>query len=137
MQRISQRRRFAALRAHPLLASCSRDELRLLDSLGAVVQRPAGQLLLTQGMIGRECFVVLDGSVAIARNGEVLTVLGAGSLVGELSLLSGEPRNATVMAVTDVALLVLSPREFGQLLTIPPIRAAVLARADERAADRA
>ena len=123
--RHEQRRRLAALRAFPVLEGCSREELRRLDSLGTVIRRPAGHLLVVEGMVGRECLVVMDGSVAISRRGEVLSVLGPGSLVGELALLSGAPRSATIMALSDVEVVVLDPREFSELMAVPPVRAAI------------
>ena len=130
--RSRQRRRLADLRAFPVLERCTRDELRLLDSLGTVIRRPAGHLLVVEGMVGRECLVLLEGSVAISRRGEVVSVLGAGALIGELALLSGAPRNATVMSLTDVEVVVLDPREFGQLMSVAPVRAAIERAVAER-----
>jgi CRP-like cAMP-binding protein len=128
-----KRRRLAALRRIPLFADCTRGQLRRIDRLGAVVRRPAGDVLVTAGMVGRECLFVLDGSLAVSRGSGVVAVVGPGALVGEMALLSGAPRNATVMALTDVEVLVLHPGEFSELLAIPAVAEAIRSEVARRA----
>jgi CRP/FNR family transcriptional regulator, cyclic AMP receptor protein len=60
-----------------------------------------------QGEIGSGMFIVVDGRVRVVRDGQVVTRLGPGEFFGELSVLDGAPRNATVTAeVTTTCLAV-------------------------------
>jgi CRP-like cAMP-binding protein len=62
----------------------------------------------------------VDGNVRIERRGKVLTRRGAGAFIGELALLDGEPRTATVVAETPCTLLVINGTQFWQLLDAVP-----------------
>jgi CRP-like cAMP-binding protein len=53
--------------------------------------------------------------------GDEVATIGRGAIFGELSLLDGEPRIATVTAATDIQLVVISRREFDQLLARIPV----------------
>ena len=87
------------LRNVPLFSSCSTRELQTIAKAADELTVPAGHQLTDQGQMGREAFVLIDGSVTVKRNGKKVTNLGPGSVVGELSLLDHGPRTATV--VTD------------------------------------
>ncbi|MBZ4422980.1 cyclic nucleotide-binding domain-containing protein [Myxococcus sp. RHSTA-1-4] len=74
----------------------------------------AGEVVVKEGDPGRSMFVVLEGRVAVARKSEggepkVVGQLGAGEFFGELALLTGTARTATVVAVEDAVVLELSP----------------------------
>lgn len=86
------------------------DEISLAD----------GKVLCEQGEVGREAFVVLEGSADVKRNGRKVATLGPGSCVGELALLDHGPRTATVVASGPLEVLVLGPREFSGLLDQVP-----------------
>ena len=58
----------------------------------------AGTMLVDQGQTGHEAFVVVDGTVAVKRNGRKVATLGQGAIVGELSLLDHGPRTAAPSA---------------------------------------
>ena len=82
----------------------------------------AGTLIIDQGQTGREAFVILDGTVAVKRNGRKIADLGSGAVVGELSLLDHGPRTATAVCTTDCSLLVIDQRRFiGVLDDIPTL----------------
>ena len=100
------------LRKIPLFESFSQKDLEKVAKAGDEVSMPAGSLIVDQGQMGREAFVVLDGSVTVKRNGKKVATLDAGSIVGELSLLDHGPRTATAICETDCTLLVLSQRTF-------------------------
>lgn len=100
------------LRNIPLFQSFSQKDLEKVAKAGDEVAMPAGSLIVDQGQMGREAFVVLDGTVTVKRNGKKVANAGPGTIVGELSLLDHGPRTATVTAETDVTLLVLSQRTF-------------------------
>ena len=73
---------------------------------------PAGRLIVDQGQTGREAFIVLEGTVNVVRNGKKVANLGAGNVVGELSLLDHGPRTATVVCETDCTLMLITQRHF-------------------------
>jgi CRP-like cAMP-binding protein len=86
-----------------------------LDTLSATADRttvPAGRVLIRQGELGREAFLVVSGRVEVRRGGELVAELGPGEIVGENALLGDWHRTADVVAVTEVELAVFSRRGF-------------------------
>lgn len=106
----------------PLFEGLSQRQLRLIAQLADEVDIPAGKRLATAGETGHEFFVIVDGHVAVKiRTGRTVR-LGPGDVFGEMSLIDGGPRSATVEATTPLRLLVVGHREFWQLLAeAPPI----------------
>ncbi len=104
----------------PLFAACSRKDLRNIARASDEVSVPAGKVLVEQGKIGRECFVIVDGAAIVKRNGRKVATLGPGDYFGELSLLDKGVRTATVTANTPMTVLVLGPREFSGVLDAVP-----------------
>ncbi len=87
----------------------------------------AGATIIRQGSTGYEACVVLEGTVSIERDGDVLETAGPGASFGELAMLDKRPRTATVTAVTDVLLGVIGPRDFDTALAeIPGLSKAML-----------
>ncbi len=79
------------------------DEIFALAS-GAVRRTfDVGATIVAEGEAGESMFVIESGQVAVKIGGETITDLFAGDFVGEMSLLTGAPRNATVVAVEPVA----------------------------------
>lgn len=103
------------LRATSLFSGCTKDELRRIASLTTTKDVAAGTVLAEQGTVGREFFIVTDGSATASRNGRWLAELGPGSFFGELALLDGGARTATVVADSTMRLLVLNRGEFKSL----------------------
>jgi CRP-like cAMP-binding protein len=99
-----------------------------LDRLGAkchVVIFPARSLLMTEGDFGTSMFALVEGSVAVTlgdRRGREHGVaeLGAGDIVGEMSLMTGARRSATVTAVTDVVALEITKVALEEILARAP-----------------
>ena len=104
----------------PLFSACSKKDLATVAKYSEHVKLKAGTQMTTQGEIGHEFFVIIDGKATVNRDGKQLVVLGPGDSFGELSLLDRAPRNATVVAETEVDTLVLGQREFSALLDIVP-----------------
>ena len=80
--------------------------------------------------MGREAFVIMEGSATVRRNGKKVAVLGPGAVVGELSLLDHGPRTATVTTDTEATVLVLDQRHFSSVIDDVP---AIGAQDHERA----
>lgn len=100
----------------PLFSSCSKKELQLLGQLCDETTIKEGKVLVKQGSVGYECYVIVEGEAKVERNERVITTIGPGSYFGELALLDKGPRSATVSALTDMTVLVMGPREFATAL---------------------
>ncbi len=108
------------LAAVPLLSGCSRADLRRIERASDQVQVESGRVLCTEGELGREAFVLLSGGAEVRRDGEVVAELGPGDWVGELALLDGGPRTATVTTTAPSDLLVLTRGAFNGVLDEVP-----------------
>lgn len=104
----------------PLFARLSEKERRELGDLFTEVEVPAGQVLARQGAVGHEFFLILAGSASVDHDGNHVADVGPGDFQGEISLLDGGPRTATVTATTPMTLLVASHQEFNSLLDRAP-----------------
>lgn len=103
-----------------LFNSCNQRELTKIARATDEVSIVAGKTLMNQGERGREAFVVVSGEASIQINGNTVATIGPGDHVGELALLDGGTRTATVVANTDMELLVISQRAFFALLDEVP-----------------
>ncbi len=104
----------------PLFSSCSKRELARIARAGDEVRVEKGKVLVDQGEMGREAFVILSGEAAVKRNGRKIATLGPGDPVGELALLDRGPRTASVVATNDLSVFVLSTRGFNAVLDDAP-----------------
>lgn len=104
----------------PLFSSCSKRELQKIARAGDEVSVEAGRVLVDQGDIGREAFVILEGTAVVKRNGRRIAMLGPGDHFGELSLLDHGPRTATVQADTPMRVFVLAARRFTSVIDDVP-----------------
>lgn len=104
-------------------------EVAQIEAISTPVRVSSGRQVTTEGSRGRECFVVLDGTVGVDRNGERVAEIGAGGVVGEISLIDrDQQRTATAVALTDADLLVFSAQEFHTLVAEHPAVAARIAQ---------
>ena len=101
------------LRRISFLAGCSDRELDRIARMADDVTVPAGHVLMREGETGREVFLVVDGWATIVVGGTRVAVVGPGQFVGEMALLEHRPRTATVIANTEMHLLIVGPAEFG------------------------
>ena len=125
-----------------LFSTCSSRELRTIRKALEEVSVPPDRILVEEGTIGREFFLIVDGEASVSRNGRRMATLGPGQYFGELALLDRRPRSATVISDTEMLLLVLGQRQFnGVLDAVPALSRKLLAamatrlrEADSRAA---
>lgn len=104
----------------PLFAGCSRRELQHIAKAGDEITMTDGTVIVDQGQMGREAFVILEGNVVIRRAGRRVAVLEPGDVVGEMSLLDHGPRTATAVCDGDCILFVLDQRHFQDVLQSNP-----------------
>ena len=114
--RVSQDEKIAQLQRIPLLAECSRRQLRAVARIAEVRELAEGDVVTRAGDPGEEFFVIIDGQARAEVSPRKRTRLGPGTFFGEMSLLDGGPRSATVVAETPMRLLVIPRREFSRLL---------------------
>src|SRR5206468_9397734 len=97
----------------PLFAHVSQRHIRKIASRGAIVRFDAGSRIVGVGQSGDAFYVVLDGRGSVLRGRTRPPVpIGVGGYFGEMALLDGSPRSATVVAETDVACLRISRSAF-------------------------
>lgn len=113
-------RKLEMLASVPLLGGLGRKEMQAIGALCDEVEVAAGRVIARQGSTADAFYVILDGTVAIERDGRHLRDLGAGDFFGELALLGRVPRTATATASTAGRLLVLGHREFNTLVADNP-----------------
>ncbi len=96
--------------------SLKRDELTELGRQLDVVDVEAGRRIIIEGSNAYEFFIIVEGAAAVERDGQVIAMLGAGDIVGEIALITGEERNASVVASSAMRLLVGERRAFRPLM---------------------
>ncbi len=118
----------ALLKKVQLFEGLSDRQLQQIARLADELETPAGKVLARAGDTGREMFVIVDGQATVTTSQKRTLQLGKGDFFGEMSLLDGGPRSATVEAVTPMLLLVIGQREFYELLAEAPLIAKRLMR---------
>ena len=104
----------------PLFAACSRRQLAQVTAFTVADELSAGAVLTRQGASGGIAYILASGQAEVLRDGRRLALLGPGDVVGELSLIDGKPRSATVKAVTDLEVLEIDARDLTRLLHKAP-----------------
>jgi len=104
----------------PLFERCSKRELTELAAIADELTLPAGRKLAAEGAQGHEFVVIVEGAAEVKRRGKVVNRLGAGDFLGEIALVTGRPRSATVTTTEPSRLLVLTAPAFRRLLRDHP-----------------
>lgn len=103
-----------------MFQACTAKELGLVAKLAEQMTVRAGEVLVTEGKIEHQFYVLASGKAEVSRDGRSIAVLGPGDYFGELALLDPQPRTATVTMRSDGEVLEISQREFWQLITDVP-----------------
>ena len=104
----------------PLFTACSKKELQTIARASDDVEVPKGKVLVEEGKPGHEFFLILDGTASVKRGKKEIAKLGKGQYFGELALLDRGPRSASVVATSDLDVLVLGQREFAGVIDEVP-----------------
>jgi CRP/FNR family cyclic AMP-dependent transcriptional regulator len=104
----------------PLFESCSQRELRAIAGVVKEVSHPKGTVIAKEGDPGVGLFIIVDGESEVTIGGKRMAILRRGDFFGEIALLDGGPRSATVTARTDMRLLGLTEWVFRGLIQEHP-----------------
>ncbi|WP_008313818.1 cyclic nucleotide-binding domain-containing protein [Leptolyngbya sp. PCC 6406] len=111
-----------------MLHNLSPSEVQAIIPLLKPLNVEPGTLLCQEGAPGDAMFVIVDGEAEIYKGEQFMALLGAGEMFGEMALLTGEERSATVIARTPMALYELDKMDFDAMLTRSPHLASGLSR---------
>lgn len=112
-----------ALKEIPLFNSLSNKELMELARHIDEIPVRADTMLTVQGGAGDAFYLIVEGKADVIRNDTKIAMLGPGDSVGEMSLLDGEPRSASVVMTSDGVVLTMPRREFTAVLRDIPAMA--------------
>jgi CRP-like cAMP-binding protein len=108
------------LSGYPSLSTCDPDDLAALIKVSHPCSLPAGWAMMAESTPADFCYVILKGSAAVYRSGVRIAELGAGALVGEMAVLTGDLRSATVTTSTRVSALAIENSTLKTLLRKRP-----------------
>jgi CRP-like cAMP-binding protein len=123
----------ARLAAMPLFEGLSSEEIETLTGWTEERHVSAGQSLVSEGAAGYVFFVIEEGTAGVEQHGEVLGELGPGDHFGEIAILDGGRRTASVVATSDMTILAMFGTEFRRLETeLPQLADRIRATMEER-----
>ncbi len=93
----------STLRSYATFADCTNDDIKALVDAGGPFALPSGWPLVQEGIPADACYVLTQGTALVFHQREQIAELGEGDLVGELALLGGGQRRATVTSSSRVA----------------------------------
>jgi CRP/FNR family transcriptional regulator, cyclic AMP receptor protein len=115
------------LKRVPLFAGCSKDELAEIAALADELSLSGERELTREGERGKDFVVLVEGEADVLRDGRLVAGLGPGDFLGEIALVTGEPRTATVKTRGPARVLVMSAPAFRTLMQdVPSISLNVL-----------
>jgi CRP-like cAMP-binding protein len=104
------------LSAVPLFRGLPESAMEAVAGLASETRFADGETVTREGDEGDAFFVVVDGRLDVSRNGMTLRELGPGDFLGEIALIDGRPRTATVTASGPVKSLVIRRPQFLELM---------------------
>jgi len=117
----------------PLFSQCSKRDLAAIGGIADEIDLKEGKELTREGKLGREFFVLVDGTAEVRKKNRKVATLKGGDFFGEIALVHQAPRTATVTASSPVRALVIMERDFRRLLDEQPeIQRKVLVALAER-----
>jgi CRP-like cAMP-binding protein len=120
MRLFSQNVKVEALKRAPLFEGLSKKELAELARVTDDLKVEPGTVLCREGKVGREFFVIVDGTAEVTKRGKRIARRSGGEFVGEIALLKTTKRTATVTATTPLRCFVLTQADFRRVLEENP-----------------
>jgi len=109
-----------ALARVPLFAGCSDEEIRDIAELAHLLRFEDGAVIVPEGEEGLGFYLVMSGEASVVRGGEEVNRLAAGDFFGEIALLEGTVRTASVVATGTVVCIGILRGDFKPLLMRQP-----------------
>jgi CRP/FNR family transcriptional regulator, cyclic AMP receptor protein len=103
------------LKAIPLFSHLGDDEAKRLAAFATETSVAEGQILMKEGDYSTELIAIEEGSADVIQSGDKVASLGEGDLIGEMGLLSREPRNADVIATSPMRVIKLTHWEIRRM----------------------
>jgi CRP-like cAMP-binding protein len=127
------------LKAIPLFSDLSDEEARRLAAFATETSVAEGQILMKEGDYSTELIGIEEGAARVEKGGREIAMLGKGDLIGEMGLLSHEPRSASVIATSPMLVFKLTHWEVRRMSaeTVQRIEEIVKQRAAAGVADPA
>jgi CRP-like cAMP-binding protein len=104
--------RIAKLKAVPLFAHCTDKQMEFIATQVEDMDFAAGRVLCSEGQSGGDFFMLLSGAAEVTRKGKPIATMVPGDFFGEIAVVDGGPRTATVTTTVASRCLVLGPRQF-------------------------
>jgi CRP/FNR family cyclic AMP-dependent transcriptional regulator len=108
------------LKKVPLFSNLSKGNLDEIAKIADETEVSAGKAIAKEGETGLEFVFILEGQAKVEKHGKVVNRLAPHDFFGEVAIIDGRPRTATVTAETDMKLLVVESRYFARLLEKTP-----------------
>ena len=109
-----------ALAKVSLFAGCSDDDVRDIAAIAHLLSFEDGAVIVPEGEEGQGFYLIMSGEAAVVQRGSEISRLGAGEFFGEIALIEGTPRTASVIAVGSVVCLGILRADFRPLLIRQP-----------------
>lgn len=90
------------LSSYAAFASCTEEDLAALVDAGAAFSLPSGWSLVQEGIPSDACYVIMEGTARVFQDRHEIATIGAGDVVGEMTLLAGGQRRATVSSSSPI-----------------------------------
>jgi CRP-like cAMP-binding protein len=104
--------RAARLKAVPLFAHCTAKQIQFIMTQVEDMDFAAGRVLCKEGQSGGDFFLLIEGAADVTRKGKRIAKMVPGDFFGEIAVVDGGPRTATVTTSEPAHCLVLGPRQF-------------------------
>ncbi|WP_457207909.1 cyclic nucleotide-binding domain-containing protein [Nocardioides sp. P5_C9_2] len=117
---VRDREREAVIADVDLFRDLSKAQLRRLAHASREVSHLPGKAVATEGQGALAFHYILEGEVAVSKDDRVLRTLGPGDYFGEISMIDGLPRSATVMALQPLRVLAIPHQDFEQVVDEDP-----------------
>ena len=114
------RRGVSLLSTVPLFSTLSRRQLRRVADNAEEVRYAQGRAIVRQGARGDAFFVIAEGEAKVVRGNRSIGRLGPGDFFGEMALLDGRPRSASVVALTPIVTIRLTRARFNKVVESEP-----------------
>ncbi len=129
----------ARLKEIPIFSQLSDEEAHRLAAFATETSIAEGQILMKEGDYSTELIAIQEGTADVIKDGEKIASLSEGDLIGEMGLLSREPRNADVIATSPMRVIKLTHWEIRRMSedTLNRIKQIIEERRDAGVADPA